>query len=177
MKTPYNTTMKDLENITDIDSSEVTTHHIPLRDLCKDRIFVLGLTTQFLVFAGLSSLQPTLALHLIQYEDFSRYWIGIYFSIMPLGYIISKLLVSSYSEELQRNGLVFLGLICFTLSFLLIGTSPSIGLQNNPSVILLGLLLIGSSSAMISIQILPELIQMIKDKHPSMPDEDLKKQI
>ena len=161
MKTPYNTTMKDLETITDIDSSEVTTHRIPLRDLCKDRIFVLGLTTQFLVFAGLSSLQPTLALHLIQYKDFSRYWIGVYFSIPPLGYIISKLLVSSYSEVLPRKGVVFLGLICFTISLLLIGASPSIGLQNTPSVILLGLLLIGSSSAMISIQILPEVTQTI----------------
>ena len=98
---------------------------------------------------------------MIQYEDFPRYSIGVYFSIPPLGFIISKLLVSSYSEVLPTKGVVSLGLICFTISLLLIGTSPSIGLQNTPSVILFGLLLIGSSSAMISTQILPEVTQMI----------------
>ena len=56
MKTPYKTAIKDLENVTDIDSSEAATYHIPLTDLCKDSMFVLGLSAQFIVFVGLSSL-------------------------------------------------------------------------------------------------------------------------
>jgi hypothetical protein len=43
-----------------------------------------------------------------------------------------------------------------------VGTSKELGLDNNPALIILGLMIIGAASGMVSIPVLPEMLEAVK---------------
>ena len=45
-----------------------------------------------------------------------------------------------------------------------VGTSKSLGLENNPAMIILGLMIIGAAAGMISIPVLPEMLEAIEER-------------
>ena len=49
---------------------------------------------QILVFAGISFGLPTLALHLKKYDGFDEFWVGIFFAMPAIAYILNSLMVS-----------------------------------------------------------------------------------
>ena len=136
---------------------------IQFKDLCKIPMFVFGICAQILVFGGVAFGQPTLALHLHSYEGFDKFWIGMYFAIPAIAYIVNTLLVSSYCKVFSRRSVIFFGLSCFTISLYLIGTSPMLGIKNSPRIIFAGLMLLGFSAAMISIPLIPEVINSVEN--------------
>ena len=43
-----------------------------------------------------------------------------------------------------------------------IGTSKTLGLDNNPAMIIMGLMIIGAASGMVSVPVLPEMIEAVQ---------------
>ena len=46
-----------------------------------------------------------------------------------------------------------------------VGTSKALGLENNPAMIILGLMIIGAAAGMISIPVLPEMLEAIEERN------------
>ena len=86
---------------------------------------------------------------------------------MPaFAYILNSLVIPSYYDMISRKGVIFLGLICFTMSLFLIGGSPMLGIENTHRVILTGLMILGFSLAMISAPLVPEVLNSLEVKFP-----------
>ena len=174
LKPDFNTGARDFESGgKDEDLSVNEPKKIHIKDLCRVPMFVLGICAQILVFGGVAFSQPTLALHLDTYEGFTKFWIGMYFAIPAIAYIVNTLLVSSYCKVFSRRGVIFFGLACFSISIFLLGTSPMLGIIDNPKTILTGLILLGFSAAMISIPLIPEVISSVEIQFPDLVGEDL----
>ena len=146
---------------------------IPTKELCKVPMFLFGILAQVLVFGGVAFGQPTLALHLASYEGFTNFWIGMYFAMPAVAYILNTLMVASYCKVLSRRGVIFFGLSLFSMSLYLIGTSPMFGIRDSPGIIFTGLMLLGFSAAMITIPLVPEVIHSIEDAYPELAGEEL----
>ena len=146
---------------------------IPIKELCKVPMFLFGILAQVLVFGGVAFGQPTLALHLASYEGFTNFWIGMYFAMPAVAYILNTLMVASYCKVLSRRGVIFFGLSLFSVSLYLIGTSPMFGIRDSPGIIFTGLMLLGFSAAMITIPLVPEVIHSIEEAYPELAGEEL----
>ncbi len=59
------------------------------------------------------------------------------------------------------------------MSLYLIGTSPMLGIKDNSRVIFEGLMLLGFSAAMITIPLIPEVLESIEKKCPHLEGEEL----
>jgi predicted MFS family arabinose efflux permease len=125
-------------------------------------MFVFGLLAQIIVYGSLGFLSPTLSLHLLSYEGYDEFWIGVYFSVPAVIYIVNTPMVSLYCKFISRRGVVWLGMCCFCLSVFLIGTSPLLGVPDLGKVIFMGLCITGFAAAMIVIPIFPEMLFAIE---------------
>lgn len=59
-------------------------------------MFSYGLIGQVLIYATVSFLQPTLAIHLKEYDQMETFWIGVFFSLPAVMYIIGAMLIPCY---------------------------------------------------------------------------------
>ena len=166
MKTPYNSAAIDIESGKDDSPNNEPTKQIPFMSLSKDPMFMFGLCAQFLAFGSFAFGQPTLALYLIKFEGIPKFSIGLFFALPAFAYILNSLVVPSYCDVIPRKGVIFLGLICFTMSLFLIGASPFLGIESTHRVILTGLMILGFSLAMISVPLVPEVIHSLEIKFP-----------
>jgi len=126
-------------------------------------MFVLGIFAQILIFGGVAFGQPTLALHLNSYEGFTQFWVGFYFASPAVTYIGNSLMIQYYCKMVQRRTVIFIGAFLFSISLYLIATSPLLGLRDSSYVILTGMLLLGFSSAMVTVPLIPEVLDSIEN--------------
>ena len=136
-------------------------------------MFWFGTIAQILVFGGIAFFQPFLSLHLMKYEHFSSFWIGMYFAMPAIAYIVNTILVATYCKLLSRKVVIFIGLVFFSISFFFVGTSPMLEIENSSRLILIGLLLLGFSAAMITVPLLPEVLSEIENRFPHLKSEEL----
>jgi len=125
-------------------------------------MFVFGLLAQILIYGSIGFLSPTMSLHLMEYEGFDEFWIGVYFGVPAIIYILNTPMVSFYCKIFTRRGVVFVGMCCFCFSIFLIGTSPFFSIPNLGKVIFMGLCVLGFASAMVVIPIFPEMLHSIE---------------
>ena len=69
-----------------------------------------------------------------------------------------------FTERLPKRAVILIGIILMAIGMFFVGTSKSIGLENNPAMIIMGLMIIGASAGMISIPVLPEMLESIEDR-------------
>lgn len=100
---------------------------VTLSNLCRVPVFVFGLLAQVVVYGSLGFLSPTMSLHLLSYEGFDEFWVGVYFGVPVILYILNTPLVSIYCKLFNRRCVIFIGACCFSVGVLLIGTSPMLG--------------------------------------------------
>ena len=136
-------------------------------------MFCFGVGAQILVFGAIGFGQPTLALHLASYEGFTKFWVGFYFAMPCIAYILNTIMVSKYCEYMPRKSIIFIGLALLSMSLYLIGTSPMLGIKDTKQTIFGGLMLLGFSAAMITIPLLPEVLYAIEQKFPNLAGEEL----
>ena len=105
---------------------------------------------------------PVLAMHLSSYEGFTDIWIGFYFSAPAVTYIIVSIFVSDLCKILHRRAVLLIGMILFTLSLYMIGTSPMFGFHDTSFVILIGLFMMGGSSVLVVVPLIPEILASIE---------------
>jgi hypothetical protein len=90
-------------------------------------MFLFGLIAQILVYGSIGFLSPTLSLHLMDYPGFNEFWVGVFFAVPSVIYVINTPLVYFYTRYLSSRFVVFIGSAIFCLSIYLIGTSPMLG--------------------------------------------------
>mmetsp|Transcript_9786 Transcript_9786/g.12088 ORF Transcript_9786/g.12088 Transcript_9786/m.12088 type:complete len:228 (-) Transcript_9786:273-956(-) len=134
-------------------------------------MFLFGLVAQVLVYACIGALQPVMALHLKEY-GLETVWIGLYFSCPAITYLIGALLLPCYQRFVGRRGLIFIAFILLNLSLFTIGTSPLLRMKDSPKCILVGLALCGFAASAITIPLLPEMLDQVIKKYPSLKNSD-----
>jgi MFS family permease len=125
-------------------------------------MFVFGLLAQLLVYGALGFLSPTMSLHLMSLPGFDEFWVGIFFGVPVIIYIINTPLVSFYLKWSSRRTVIFLGMTIFCVACAMIGTSPLLGIPNSTQIIFLGLCCVGFASSMVVIPIFPEMLHSIE---------------
>jgi len=136
-------------------------------------MFIFGLLSQILVYGAIGFLAPTLSLHLLSYQGFDSFWVGIFFGVPTILYIINTPLVSFYCKVISRRAVVLIGAGIFCLSVYMIGTSPIFGLPDSTKVIFMGLCLLGFSATMVVIPMFPEMLHSIEEALPHLKGDEL----
>ena len=101
---------------------------------------------------------PTMAIHLNRYE-MDMFWIGVFFSLPAVMYIVGSLLIPCQLSIMGRRGVIFSAFILLVFGVLMIGTSPVLRFPDSPKMIFSGLLLVGLAAASITIPVLPEMLE------------------
>jgi len=137
-------------------------------------MFIFGLISQIYIFGGIGFLSPTFTLHMVNnYEGFDEFWVGIYFAMPAVSYIINTLLVPIYCSKFSRKYVLLAGSCLFCLSIYMIGTSPFLGFPDSPKTIFMGSMLLGFSACMVTIPILPEMLHRIELDLPELKGDEL----
>ena len=105
----------------------------------------------------LGFMQPTLAIHLSGY-GIDTFWIGLYFSLPCVSYILGTLLIPCLENLIDRRGVIFVACILLIFSVFMIGTSPMLNFDDSPKTIFFGLCIFGVSCSAIIIPVLPEIL-------------------
>lgn len=158
---------------TGIPEQSPTHHHVTFFKLCTVPMFVFGLLSQILVYGAIGFLSPTLSLHLLSYQDFDVFWVGIFFGVPTILYILNTPLVSFYCKVISRRAVVLIGAGIFCLSVYMIGTSPIFSLPDSTKVIFMGLCLLGFSATMVVIPMFPEMLHSIEEALPHLKGDEL----
>ena len=66
------------------------------------------------------------------------------------------------TERLRKRAVIILGIFLMSLGMFCVGTSKYLGLENNPAMIMLGMMILGVAAGMISIPVLPEMLEAIE---------------
>lgn len=137
-------------------------------------MFVFGLISQIYIYGGIGFLSPTFTLHMVNnYEGFDEMWVGIFFAMPAVTYIINTPLVPFWCKTFGRKKTLLFGSIIFCLSVYMIGTSPLLGLPNSSKTIFVGTLLLGFSACMVTVPILPEMLHVIERDLPEIKGDDM----
>ena len=107
---------------------------------------------------------PNLAIHLHDF-GYSPSMIGAAYAIPAILYATSCPFMYLLTAKMQKRGIILIGFVMITIAMLMIGGSESIQMfEHNGSVpIFLGLMIIGLSLSMISIPVLPEMLDCIEE--------------
>ena len=96
---------------------------------------------------------------------FSPAFIGVCFAVPGIIYAALSPLMYLFTERLPKRAVILIGIILMSIGMFFVGTSKSLGLENNPAMIILGLMIIGASAGMISIPVLPEMLEAIEERN------------
>ena len=98
----------------------------------------------------------------MQRYGFSPAFIGLCFAIPGIIYAALSPLMYLMTERMPKRAVIIIGIILMSVGMFCVGTSKYFGLENNPGMIMLGLMIIGVAAGMISIPVLPEMLEAIE---------------
>ena len=98
----------------------------------------------------------------MQRYGFSPAFIGLCFAIPGIIYAALSPLMYLMTERMPKRAVMIIGIFMLSIGMFCVGTSKYFGLENNPGMIMLGLMIIGTSAGMISIPVLPEMLEAIE---------------
>ena len=137
-------------------------------------MFIFGLCSQVFIYGGIGFLSPTFTLHMTSnYEGFDEFWIGIYFAMPAVAYIINTPFVPTYCAKFGRRVVLLTGSTLFCFSILMIGTSPTLGFPDHHKTVFIGTLILGFSACMVTVPIMPEMLHRIELQMPEIKGEEL----
>ena len=96
---------------------------------------------------------------------FSPVFIGCCFAVPGVIYAALSPLMYLFTERLPKRAVILIGIILMSIGMFFVGTSKTLGLENNPAMIILGLMIIGAAAGMISIPVLPEMLEAIDERN------------
>lgn len=131
--------------------------------LCIPRFF-FGLVSQILVTSSIQFMAPAFSVHMSKY-GFSPAFIGFCFAVPGVIYAALSPLMYLFTERMPKRAVILLGILMMSVGMFFVGTSKSLGLENNPAMIILGLMIIGAAAGMISIPVLPEMLEAIEERN------------
>ena len=96
---------------------------------------------------------------------FSPAFIGMSFAVPGVIYAGLSPLMYLLTEKLPKRAVILIGILLMSVGMFFVGTSKSLGLENSPVMIMLGLAIIGAAAGMISIPVLPEMLEAIEERN------------
>lgn len=106
---------------------------------------------------------PTLAIHLRNF-GFVPSFIGLCFTIPAIIYAGLCPIVYLVVERLSKRGTILLGLCLLSVGMFFVGTSETLGLDNDPVCIMIGLAIVGVAASQIAIPGLPDMLEAIDEE-------------
>ena len=110
---------------------------------------------------SLNFLAPSAAIHFKTY-GFSPVFIGFAFAIPAICYALTAPLLYLLTDKLPKRAVMLLGIILCAVGMFFVGTSKSFGLENNPEMIITGLIILGVSWGTMSIPVMPEMQEAVE---------------
>ena len=104
---------------------------------------------------------PNLSVHMRLY-GYNAAEIGASFAIPGLIYAASSPFIFLVTARFKKRGVILNGFLLATLAMLMIGGSDLMSFQRQPVFIFLGLIIMGFGISLISIPILPEMLEAIE---------------
>lgn len=124
--------------------------------------FVYGLLSQMILNMSIQYLAPNLAVHLHNY-GYTPEQIGVAYGIPAILYACTCPFMFLLTQRIKKRGIILIGFIMITIAMLMIGGSDQLfEFQKQPVFIFLGLCIIGLSAGMISIPVMPEMLESIE---------------
>lgn len=123
--------------------------------------FFFGIAAQVIVAFSIQYFAPTFSVHMKKY-GFSPAFIGLCFTVPAIIYASLSPIMYLLIQKISRRATIFLGIIALGIGMAFVGTSKELGLDNNPAMIIFGLMIIGAASGMVSIPVLPEMLEAVK---------------
>ena len=93
---------------------------------------------------------------------FSPAFIGLCFAVPGIIYAALSPLMYLLTERMLKRGVILIGIVLMAIGMFCVGTSKYFGLENNPAMIMLGLMILGCAAGMVSIPVLPEMLEAIE---------------
>jgi len=155
------------QNRGDDSSRESSSKHedpIEIKHLACIPRFFFGLVSQVLVTSSIQFMAPAFSVHMAKY-GFSPAFIGICFAVPGIIYAALSPLMYLFTERLPKRAVILIGILMMSVGMFFVGTSKALGLENNPAMIILGLMIIGAAAGMISIPVLPEMLEAIEERN------------
>lgn len=115
-----------------------------------------------MIYGTVTSLQPTLALHLETF-GYTAVFIGFSFAIPTLIYAATSPLIYILTSRFRKGAVILFGYMLTSSGMFLVGTSKLIGMYNSPAFIILGLAIMGFGAGMIIIPVLPDMIESLEE--------------
>ena len=136
---------------------------VKITALIRHPRFLFGLFSQMILLMSIQYLAPNLAIHLHHF-GYSAIVIGCAYAIPAILYATTCPFIYLLTQRMRKRGVMLIGFIMITLAMQMIGGSDTLfEFQKQPVFIFLGLCLIGLSCGMISIPVLPEMLECIED--------------
>ena len=107
-------------------------------------------------------LAPSLAIHLHQF-GFSPTYIGLAFAVPGIVFAVLAPMIHKLTAIAPKRAVIIFGCLLTSLGMFFVGTSKSFGLDNNPELILLGMTILGGAAAVMTIPVLPEMMEAVQD--------------
>ena len=112
---------------------------------------------------SLQFLSPVLSVHL-QNLGMSETKIGFAFGFPAILYACSCPFMYLLTKRIKKRGIIVIGFVMITLAMLMIGGSDSLfKFKKAPIIIFIGLCIIGMSAGMVSIPVLPEMLEVVEE--------------
>lgn len=124
--------------------------------------FFFGLSAQVIVAFSIQYIAPTFSVHMKKY-GFSPAFVGLCFCVPAIIYASLSPIMYLVVEKISRRATIFLGILALGVGMAFVGTSKSLGLENNPAMIIMGLMIIGAASGMVSVPVLPEMLEAVQE--------------
>lgn len=116
-----------------------------------------------MLMMSIQYLAPNLAIHL-QYYGYTASQIGCAYGIPAILYACTCPFMYLLTQRMRKRGIILIGFIMITLAMAMIGGSDQLfEFQKQPVFLFLGLCIIGLSSGMISIPVLPEMLEAVEE--------------
>ena len=84
------------------------------------------------------------------------------FAVPGILYAALSPLMFMMTATLRKRAVIILGIFLMSVGMFCVGTSKYFELENNPAMIMLGMMILGVAAGMISIPVLPEMLEAIE---------------
>ena len=136
---------------------------VDLSELFSVARFMFGLLAQTTMMMSLQFLAPSLAVRLHSF-GYTPAQVGLAYGIPAVLYATTCPFIYLLARYIQKRGLILTGYLFVFCAVLMIAGSPLIPVSVKPStLIFLGLVTIGLAGGMLSIPILPEMLDAIEE--------------
>ena len=138
--------------------------------------FFFGLSAQVIVAFSIQYFAPTFSVHMKKY-GFSPAFVSLCFTVPAIIYASLSPVMYLLIQKISRRATIFLGIVALGIGMAFVGTSHTLGLDNNPAMIIFGLMIIGAASGMVSVPVLPEMLEAVKERGLNLDIQELENRI